>query len=139
MSRLPLRGRLLAACASIPIVVSCSSDPEVRKVQYFERGNSYLASGKVAEAILEYRNALKIDTKYGPARFQLARALEQRGDPNAGREYIRAADLLPDDFEAQAKAASVLLTARQFEQAQKHADKALALKPPTSTGPCATA
>jgi tetratricopeptide (TPR) repeat protein len=128
MSRKPFGGRLLAACALSLIVVGCS-DPEVQKVKYFEQGNTLMAAGKLADAIIEYRNAIKLDAKYGEARFQLARALEQRGDRSASGEYVRAADLLPSHFDAQIKAATILLKARRFEQAQQHADKALVLHP----------
>src|SRR5688500_18289599 len=105
MLRKPFGVRLVAACALSLIVVGCS-DPDVRKVKHFEQGNSLMAAGNVADAILEYRNAIKLDTKYGEARWQLARALEKRGDRSASGEYVRAADLLPGHFDAQVKAAS---------------------------------
>ena len=44
-------------------------------------------------------------------------------DPaGAYREYIRAADLMPANLEAQLKAGQMLLLARQFEDAKIRAD-----------------
>ena len=54
----------------------------------------------------------------------------RQGDArNAFREYVRAADLLPDNVDAQVKAAAMLLMARQFEDAKARAQKALAKDP----------
>ena len=46
---------------------------------------------------------------------------------NGLREYVRAADLLPNSVDAQVKAGQMLLVARAFEDARARADKALAL------------
>ena len=46
---------------------------------------------------------------------------------NALREYVRAADLLPNSVDAHVKAGKMLLLARQFEDAKTHADRVLAL------------
>src|SRR5205823_1799944 len=49
-------------------------------------------------------------------------------DPrNAMREYVRAADLLPDDVSAHVKAGQLLLLARQFEDAKTQAERAIVL------------
>ncbi len=92
------------------------TDQSARKRQYFENGNRLAAAEKYPEAILEYRNALQLDDKFGEARAKLADVLAANGSPeDAYREYIRAADLLPDDSEVQKKAATVLFLAGQFE------------------------
>ena len=46
---------------------------------------------------MQYRNALQQDPRFGEARLKLADAYVQAGDPqSAYREYVRAADLLPE-------------------------------------------
>ena len=64
---------------------------------------------KYAEAVVEYRNAIQQDPKFGMARYKLAETYMQLNQPaEAFREYMRAADLLPDNVEAQVKAARML-------------------------------
>src|SRR5215210_6509697 len=105
--------------AAILIVAGCSKDPNVEKAEFVKSGDNYVAQKKYAEAVVEYRNAIQIDPRYGEARFKLADTYAaQRDLQNAYREYIRAADLLPNDVKAQISAASLLLMARQFEDAQ---------------------
>ena len=53
--------------------------------------------------------------------------LRVKDGTNALREYIRAADLLPDSLDAQLKAGGMLLLARSFEDARARADRAIAL------------
>lgn len=120
-------GAVLVALAS---AVACSKDPEVAKKEYFESGNRYFGEGKFKEAIVEYRNAVQQDQRYGEARLKLADAYVKENDPrNAFREYVRAADLLPSNLEAQTKAATFLMLAQQYEDAKSRAEKALAIDP----------
>ena len=50
---------------------------------------------KVKEAIVQYRNALRQDPRFGEARYKLAEAyVEDNQLTAAAREYMRAADLL---------------------------------------------
>src|SRR6185436_1442242 len=85
---------------------------------------------KYAEAIIEYRNALTQDANFAQARYQLAATYEATGDlNNALREYVRAADLMPDSVEAQLHAGKLLIGAGQFAEARARADTALAKDP----------
>src|SRR5439155_20845341 len=109
---------------------ACSSDPETAKRHYLAEGNRYLAEKKYSEAILEYRNALKHDPKFGEARLKLTDAYLDAGDArNALAESVRAADVLPDNVDAQVRAGSLLLLARQFPDAKARALAALAKDP----------
>ena len=88
------------------------------------------AEKKFNEAILQYRNALRIDDRFGEARWRLAQAYEETENfPGALQEYVRAADLLPDNVEVQVKAATHLLLSQQFLDAKSRADKALVRDP----------
>lgn len=121
---------LMRALAVVTILAaSACSDPEARKQQFLERGNALAAEGKYQEAVLEYRNAIRLDRLFGEARFQLAEAYAQIQSPDAAREYIRAADLLPERADVQTKAALVMLMTGEFEGARKYIDAALKVDP----------
>ncbi len=100
------------------------------KEQYLARGTSYVAEKKYAEAIIEFRNVLKNDPRSGETRAKLADAYLNVGDArNAIRETVAAADLLPDDVDAQLKAGQFLLLAGRYEDAKARAERALARDP----------
>jgi putative PEP-CTERM system TPR-repeat lipoprotein len=116
------RARGLYAAALIVSLVWGCTDREQAKKQFFDNGNNFLKAGKYQEAIVEFRNALQQDDKYGEARLKLAEAYEGAGNRAAAyREFIRAADLIPGNDDVQLKAATYLLLAGQFEDARTRA------------------
>lgn len=123
----------LAAVLALALCVSgCSKDPEVQKQQHFSRGQDYLTQKKYNEAIIELRNAVQIDPRFGEARYTLAEAYSQIGDSeNAFREYVRAADLLKDP-KVQLKAGTLLLLGGHFDEAKARAEQVLAAEPANS-------
>ena len=79
---------------------------------------------------MEYRNAVVRDPQWGAARMKLAKAFEKVGQVRkAGPEFIRAADLMPADDEAQLQAAEYLRLAGRFEEARERAKTVLARDP----------
>lgn len=97
---------------------------------YVERGNQRMKDGQVAEAIIEYRNAIQLDPNYAEARHRLAEAYVKRGElVNAMAEYIRTADLQPSNTDAQLQAIKFLLMARRFEDARARAQIVLKHEP----------
>jgi putative PEP-CTERM system TPR-repeat lipoprotein len=114
---------------------SCAKNPEVAKRAYLESGDKYFAEKKYNEAIVQYRNAVQQDARFGEARYKLAEAYVRVNDPaGAYREYIRAADLMPANVESQLKAGQMQLLARQFEEAKGRADRILANDPKNLQG-----
>jgi tetratricopeptide (TPR) repeat protein len=88
------------------------------------------AAGRHAEAIVEYRNALQQDGKFADARRKLAEAYERTNQPDrAFAEFVRAADLLPDDVDVQVTAGRYLLLARQFDDARTRVERVLEKHP----------
>jgi Flp pilus assembly protein TadD len=111
-------------------LVACKSDPQATAKEHFEKGNQQLERKQYPEAIIEYRRAVQADPRLGPARLQLAFAYAATGDGlNALREYVRAADLMPDDRDALAKASTFLLLAGRFTDAQALAERMLKRDP----------
>ncbi len=103
---------LLALAAIILSVVGCSRNPEVVKRRYLENGNKYLNQGKVKEAILMYRNAIKKDPKFGEAYEKLGDAEVRRGGlREAVSAYRRAVELLPKHDDVAGKLADIYLMA----------------------------
>ncbi|MDE3199054.1 MAG: tetratricopeptide repeat protein [Acidobacteriota bacterium] len=72
-------------------LVSCNRDPNYLKKQYVERGNKFLASGKLNEASIYYRKAIGEDRKYGEAYYRLALLELKRNAPVAAVRPLRVA------------------------------------------------
>jgi tetratricopeptide (TPR) repeat protein len=97
---------------------------------YVKSGDEFAAAGKTREALIEYRNAVQKEAANGPARLKLAQTHEKLGEiPQAFREYVRAADLLPKDAALQVKAGMLLMIAGRNEDAKVRAERALAVDP----------
>ena len=103
-------GALLGLIAVM--AVSCGRDPEKAKRRYLENGNRYAQQGKLKEAIIMYRNALKRDPRFGEAYLRLGDAEMRRGMPaQAVAAYRRAVELYPDPEEPAGKLADIYLAA----------------------------
>jgi len=112
------------------LAASCSRDSQVLRDAHFQKGETYFKEGKLAEASVEFRTALQYDARMGTAYFRLGEIAEKQEDATgAFREFIRAAELLPSDIEAQLQAANYLMASRQFEDARTKALKAVELDP----------
>lgn len=124
--RVDIRRGLLMALLLAIAASFCAHDPEVAKQEYVERADRYRKEKKYRDAIIEYRNALKQDPRFGAARYKLAQAYLESGDArNASREFVRAADLLPDDAEVQLRAGGILLASGRYEDAKARAEQVL--------------
>lgn len=98
-------------------VTSCSS-PDSEKVRHLERGDQYAAEKRDEFAAVEYARAVQLDERFGEARYKLAQTYERMNNLAAAfPEYVRAADALPGNRDAQIKATQVLLVSRRFEDA----------------------
>ena len=90
-------------------VAACSADPEVAKREYVKSGDRYMSEKKYQEAVIEYRNAVQQDARFGEARYKLAEAYVKINDPvNAYREYVRAAEALDCVYKLQVNGAEFL-------------------------------
>ena len=83
------------------LLSACSLDPNVRKQKYFQSGQDYFAKGKYQEAALEFTNAIKIDSGYADAHYQLAESyLHLQQWNRAYQELARTVELRPEDYKA---------------------------------------
>ncbi len=102
-------------CAIAISTAGCSRSAET----YVARGDAAVARGDLASAVLEYRNAVEKEPLLAAARVKLGEAyLRQGSGDRALAEFVRAADLLPKDVDAQLKAATLLGAAGRFEDAR---------------------
>ncbi len=115
--------RLAGTAALLAILLpmgACSKDPGSAKREYVARADGYVEQKKLREAVIEYRNAINVDGRDGEIRKKLADTYERLGDlPNALREFVRAADLLPDRDDVQLKAAQYLLQSGGYDDAKR--------------------
>jgi tetratricopeptide (TPR) repeat protein len=84
--------------ASVLVLVSCNTDPNVAKKKYLDLGNKYFDRGKWTQASIFYRRALEKDKRYGPAYYKLGLTfLKQKQLTSAVNNLRRAVELLPKD------------------------------------------
>ncbi len=115
---------LLAASAA-----ACES-AESRAQKYVASGDAYEARRQYAEAIIEYRNAIKSQPSRGDVHLKLGRAYLRAGDPaSALQSMIRAADLQTTNSAVQIETGSMQLLAGDAIGAQSRADIVLKREP----------
>lgn len=120
---MPVSFRLLIVCGALGLGLACAGTPE----DHVKRADDYAAQNNYSDAMVEYRAALQRNAQLGTARLALADLHAELGDvPNAYREYIRAADTLPDNVDAQLKAGAMLLMRNRLAEAKTRAESAIA-------------
>ncbi len=68
---------IAAASATVALsllLVSCAGNPQKAKLKYLQKGEAYMKQSQYSSAVIEFRNALKVDPRYTDAYFQLAKA-----------------------------------------------------------------
>jgi tetratricopeptide (TPR) repeat protein len=88
-------GRFVAAAigtfALSLLLVSCGGNPQKARLKYLHKGDAYMSQKQYASAAIEYRNALKVDPRYGDAYFALAKADLAQGDPRGSYQALTQA------------------------------------------------
>jgi tetratricopeptide (TPR) repeat protein len=107
------------------LILSACADADTKKRRHLEQGNQYAAEKRDDFAAVEYASAIKIDPMFGEARLKLAETYERMNNPAAYLEYVRAADALPDNRDAQLKATRILLMGGRFDDAKARAEALL--------------
>ena len=110
---------LLCAAFLIGLAPACRfTDPSVKEADAIRRGDELLAKKQYNEAIAAYEAAVANDPKDGVARLKLASTYQRVGRwAEAIHEGVRAADLLPDNPDAQRLGIWSLLSQQQFVDA----------------------
>ena len=96
----------------------------VKRDRALSSAKSYLEKGKVDEAIIELKNALKADPASPEAHHELGLVLMKKGDiRTAYAEFVRATDLKPDFIKARYQLATLQLRGRDTKQAKQQLEK----------------
>lgn len=122
MNRFRALPTCVALLALVSVLAGCSRDPVARMHRYYDKGNRYFAQQKYQEALIEYGNALQIDSGYVDARYQLAQChLKLGAIPVAFAEFLRVLDLRPGHLPAHLAVGNLLYVGEVFDEAKKHA------------------
>jgi tetratricopeptide (TPR) repeat protein len=101
----------------------CNRDPNVRKLKYFESGQRYFEKAKYREAVIQFGNAVQIDSRYAEAHYRLAQSYIKLQDwLHAYQELSRTLELQPENFQARIDIANLLIADREPKKAQEHID-----------------
>ncbi len=118
-----LRSGALLIMVMMALLAGCARSPEAKKARHLERGDRYFQQEKYREAVLEYRNVLRIDTGNAQAIRQLGLAHYQLGEMGqAGRYLLRTQELEPENLEARLKLGTLYLLGGRAEEAVREAE-----------------
>jgi putative PEP-CTERM system TPR-repeat lipoprotein len=109
----------LAAATCLMLGAGCSRSPEAKKAQHLERGEKFFARKDYKEAVIEYRNVLRLEPANEVAIRRLGLAHYQAGELNEAFPYLRkAAELDPRNEDVNLKLATVYLVGRRPDDAR---------------------
>src|SRR5689334_2777501 len=81
-----------------------------RRAAYLAKGKAYLEQKDGARAVLEYRNAVRLDPKDAEAHYQLGMAyLLAKAVPQAFAEFNQTVQLKPSHTQAQVRMAELMI------------------------------
>ncbi len=120
---------VLLAIAFTVFLSGCDS-PEERAEEHYRNGLALLQEGKLAQAGIEFRNALQENEGHGAARFEFAQVLEETGDTRGAIGQLMAV-VQRDDKNGPAYLALARLAvgAGDFQSAATYARRAFELMP----------
>jgi tetratricopeptide (TPR) repeat protein len=112
------------------VLAGCARTPEAKKARYLERGNRYFKQEQYREAILEYRNVLRLDQKEPAATRQLGLAHYQLGQFGLAFRYLTQAQQLdPENTEVRLKLASIYVLGGRPDDATAQVEAVLKKEP----------
>ncbi|HZR22907.1 MAG TPA: tetratricopeptide repeat protein [Vicinamibacterales bacterium] len=124
------KARILFALVIAVTAAGCARSGDTAARQHALNGDRFLANGRNSAAIIEYRNAVKLQPAWAGVHAQLARAYEAIGKPEpAYREYSNAAALDPADVQSRLAAGRLLFDAHMYQEAQIRAEQVLDREP----------
>src|SRR5208282_4669575 len=93
---------LLGVGSLLLLAAACQINPQKREAELVTSADKYLATGDLQNAIIEYRNALKIEPRSVELEFKLGQAyFRNRQYQQADAAYRKANQLNPDYAPAQ--------------------------------------
>lgn len=112
------------------VLAGCARTPEAKKARYLERGNRYFKQEQYREAIIEYRNALRIEQKNPIATRQLGLAYYELGQVGLAFRFLTTAqELEPDHTEVRLKLATIYVLGGRLDDASAQVEEVLKREP----------
>lgn len=110
----------LTSILSIALLAAgCSRDPNVRKVNFLHRGDSYFQKAEYREALISYARAIQIDPNYAEAYYKSAQCqLRLSNWQGAFQALSRTIQLQPGNWPAQLDLARLFLAGGGASQAK---------------------
>jgi Tfp pilus assembly protein PilF len=104
--------------------------PEAQKLRHVERGDAYAAKEQYHEAILEYRNVLRLDGSNARAIRQLGLAYYDLGELTQAYGFLlKSQELDLSDVEVRLKLGAIYLLGGKPDEARNEASSVLATQP----------
>src|SRR5437588_2148365 len=94
MSRLTTLATLVLVAACLVVSAGCSRSPEAKKARHLERGEKFYARKDYKDAVIEYRNVLRLEPANVEAIRNLGLAHYQAGELREAFPYLRKASQL---------------------------------------------
>ncbi|MEM7498350.1 MAG: tetratricopeptide repeat protein [Pseudomonadota bacterium] len=124
-----MRKALLALALAAPLLAACDSVEE-RVAGHFERGQELAEAGETEKAIVEYRNAISLQSNHVPSRLAIATLLEEGGNlAEAVRHYQIAAENDLKNVRSRVRLSQYMLVTRNLDRALEFSEQAYALAP----------
>jgi len=115
--------------------VACRTDPAKRSSELVQSAEKYVAVGDYSKAIIEYKNAIKIEPRSAELQYKLGQAYLGNGQlQEAFFSYYKASELNPDYLPARLILGKFYLAGNRFEDATKAAQAILAKDPENIDG-----
>jgi tetratricopeptide (TPR) repeat protein len=125
----PRAGAAFALLAAAVLLSGCGG-AQSRFASHLQRGQAFFSQGDYAKASVEFRNAMQIQPQDPTARLLAGQAAERLGHPrDALGLYQSVVDSAPDNIEARADLARLLVYAGASEQALKTIEPGLTRHP----------
>src|SRR5208283_4097057 len=111
---------LVASFVSHLITVpGCSTSPQVKQAKFMNGGEQAMAKGKYEEAVVQFRNAVKIDPQLSEAHLWLGRAHSNLGSQSSAiAEFHQTLLLDPQNSEAKLELAPLLVAGGEYDRAE---------------------
>src|SRR3954470_3790521 len=120
---------IVALCLAV-LVAGCRKDPETKKKEFVESADSLVKQEKYADAIIQYRNALKIDPNSSDIYYRLGDAyFKNQQLREAYASYKKSSELDKNNVLAQLAVGRFLLVTQQFNDVIQLGSDLLAKNP----------
>ncbi|MFD3190082.1 tetratricopeptide repeat protein [Sedimentitalea sp. HM32M-2] len=121
----------MAAVLAVGLGLTAACDTaEERAETHYQTGLALLQEGDVDRALVEFRNVFQLNGKHEGARLAYARAQRDRGIfQDAYGHYLRLVEQHPENLEGRRALAEMAVDARNWDEAERHVTKAIALAP----------